>query len=217
MQASRSPIPLRDYQRIFRVLKSVLDSTDAKTEQTSVFFSMAGAFLVQQVYKKRCQPVAGAAYYRLDDESGTVLSFADQDEKHDEHSSGKGFHCWVLCEGYIIDFMAPLFRESLHARGFPGNCSRKMFQKPLSAMMDSPLLMRKPGDFYMLPNVELTRKASEEFYASAEAKNLLNICMHWYKKPPKNVDRQLSIQSNDGKITHLTLSELSVTGSWSLS
>jgi hypothetical protein len=208
------PIPLADYQRIFRVLKSVLDGADAKTAHACIFFSVAGAFLVEQVYKKRCQPIAGAAFYRVDDQAGKVLSFVDRHANHDDLSSSKGFHCWLLCDGYIVDFMAPLFRESLQAIGLTGNCSRKMFQKPLRAMTDSPLLMCKPGDFYMLPNVELTRKTLDEFYASDEANDLLNICMHWYKKPPKKIDRQLSMQSNDGEITHMTLSELSVVGAW---
>lgn len=43
----------------------------------SIFFSIAGASLVEQFYKKSCQPVAGAACYKLDDAAGTILTFTD--------------------------------------------------------------------------------------------------------------------------------------------
>lgn len=214
MPIARPPLPLADYQRIFRVLKTVLDGADADPAHSCIFFSVAGAFLVEQLYKKHCQPVAGAAFFRVDDDAGTVLSFADQDQDHDNLSSDKGFHCWILCEDYIIDFMAPVFRESLQAIGFTGNCSRKMFQKPRSAMSDSPLLMRNPGDFYMLPNVDLTRTILSEFFAKEGNNDLVKMCAHWYKKPPKEIPRQASMKSNDGMVSHMTLSGLSLVGAW---
>ena len=214
MPIARPPLPLADYQRIFRVLKTVFDESQAGHEHASIFFSAAGAHLVEQVYKKRCQPVAGAAYYKLGDNTGSLLSFVDKDEKRDTPDADRGFHCWALCEGYVIDFMAPLFRESLQAKGIAGNCPRKMFQKPRETMVDSPLLMRKPGDFYMLPNVELTRKTLEEFFARNDAEVLLNICMHWYRKPPRDIARHLSIERNDGSVTQMTLSGLPLVGAW---
>ncbi|WP_158590369.1 DUF2026 family protein [Noviherbaspirillum cavernae] len=214
MPTPRPPIPLADYQRIFRVLKTVLDATDADTPHPSVFFSVAGAHLVEQIYKKKCQPVAGAAFYRMDDAAGTILSFADRNAAHDALSSDKGFHCWILCDGHVIDFTAPLFRESLQARGVAGNHARKMFQKPLQSLADSPLLMREPGDFYMLPNVDLTREILEKFFARDDAADLLNVCTHWYRKPPKDIPREASMARNDGSETRMTLSGISLVGAW---
>lgn len=212
MPTARPPLPLADYQRIFRVLKTVFDGVDADTAHPSIFFSIAGTFLVEQHYKKRCQPVAGAAFFRVDDDAGTVLSLADKE--HEDLSSDKGFHCWIMCDDYIIDFMAPLFRESLQAMGAAGTCSRKMFQKPRSAMSDSPLLMRNPGDFHMLPNVDLTRKILGEFHARERNDDLVKTCAHWYRKPPKDIPRQATMTGNDGTVSHLSLSSLSVIGAW---
>jgi len=212
MPIARPPLPLTDYQRIFRVLKTVLDAADANPAHPSVFFSMAGAYLIEQHYKKRCQPVAGAAFFRVDDDAGAVLPFADKD--HEDLSSDKGFHCWIMCDDYILDFTAPLFRESLQALGSAGSCSRKMFQKPRSAMSDSPLLMHEPGDFHMLPNVDLTRKILSEFFANERNNDLVKTCAHWYRKPPKDILRQATMTSNDGTVSHLTLSSLSLVGAW---
>lgn len=212
MPTARPPLPLADYQRIFRVLKTVLDGADVGVVNPSVFFSIAGVYVIEQHYKKRCQPVAGAAFFRVDDDAGTVLSFADKE--NEDLSSDKGFHCWIMCDGYIIDFTAPLFRESLQAMGASGACSRKMFQKPRSAMSDSPLLMREPGDFHMLPNVDLTRNMLSDFLASERNNDLVKTCSHWYRKPPKDISRQATMTSNDGKVSQLTLSGLSLVGAW---
>lgn len=214
MPIARPPLPLADYQRIFRVLKAVIDEAGADTAHACILYSVAGAALVEQIYKKRCQPVAGAAFYALDDSARTILSFCDQEERHNNLSSAKGFHCWILCEGYIIDFMAPVFRESLHAIGVKENCSRKMFQKPLESMADSRLLMRTPGDFFLLPNVELTRQILEEFHSHEANNELLKLCVQWYKKPPRSMPSQISIQNNTGLTSMLNLSDLSLTGVW---
>lgn len=214
MPIAHPPIPPAAYLRIFRVLKSVFDGTGINTAHPSIFFSIAGAHLVEQFYKKRCQPVAGAAFYKVDDSAGTILTFADRQANNDSLSSTKGFHCWTFCEGYIVDFMAPLFPESLQASGAAGSCSRKMFQKSLPSMADSPLLMHSPGDFYLLPNVELTREILNEFISSVENTDAVKTCAHWYKKPPKEIMRQMSVPGREGTTTHLRLSDISLTGVW---
>jgi hypothetical protein len=214
MPIVRPPVSLPDYQRIFRVLKSVFDGAGVNTAYPSIFFSVAGAHLIEQFYKKRCQPVAGVAFYKVDDSAETMLTFADREAANEVLSSTKGFHCWAFCEGYIIDFMAPLFRESLQANGVAGNCSRKMFQKSLPSMADSPLLMRAPGDFYLLPNVELTRQILEEFLSKEENTHAVKTCAHWYKKPPKAIPRYVSMQSIDETDKPMTLSDMSLTGAW---
>jgi hypothetical protein len=212
--AAPLPIPFPDYQRIFRVLKAVFDGANADPEQASVFFSVAGAFLMQQVYKRRCQPVAGEAFFRVDDADETILSFGERDRHHDDNNAEKDFHCWILCEGHVIDFMAPLFRESLHQIGIPGNSSRKMFQKPLGAMSDSPLLMRKPGDFYMLPDVDLTRKTLAEVSLRKDTQDLLDTCLRWYRKPPQKMPSTMVMGRGDGGAVEMKLSGLSLTGVW---
>lgn len=214
MPIARPPVPLPDYQRIFRVLKSVYDGAGVNTAHPSIFFSVAGAHLIEQFYKKRCQPVAGAAFYKVDDSAETILTFADRAANNDSLSSADGFHCWAFCDGHIIDFMAPLFRESLQGNGVAGSCSRKMFQKSLPSMADSPLLMQAPGDFYLLPNVELTRQILGEFISKEENKRAVSMCAHWYKKPPKEIPRQVSLQGSDDTATRLTLSDMSLTGAW---
>lgn len=214
MPTTRPPLPLADYQRIVRVLKTVFDGAEVNTARADVFFSVAGARIVEQVYKKRCQPVAGGAFYKLDDSAGTVLTCADKDANNDSLSSPKGFHCWTFCEGHVIDFLAPLFREMLQDSGEANGCSRRMFQKSLQSMADSRLSMRAPGDFYLLPNVDLTRRTLDEFFSIDENADAVGICEHWYRKPPKAIPREISVQRGAGLHIPMTLSDMTLTGAW---
>ena len=45
-------IPLLDYLRIHAVIRSVLDSVDAHTAHACMFFSIAGAAILREFYKK---------------------------------------------------------------------------------------------------------------------------------------------------------------------
>lgn len=218
MPAARPPIPLADYQRLFRVMKTVFDAGNIAPAHASILFSVAGAQLIEQLYKKKCQPVAGTALYRLGDDAGAVLTFTGEGGNQDDFSPGKGFHCWIVCGDWVIDFMAPLFREALQKTGFAGNCPRQMFQKPRAAMADSPLLMRKAGDFYMLPDVDLTRKTLQQFLGRDDVREAIGICLQWYRKPPRDIPRKITIQYNnageDGATAGMTLDGTTLGGIW---
>jgi hypothetical protein len=214
MRSPSPPIPFIDYQRIFRVLKTVVVAADVDTGHACKFFSVAGAIMVEQIYKRRCQPVAGAAFYRLDSANEMVLSFTAPGTDQYGSTSDRNFHSWVLCDGYVIDFMAPLFRELMQDTSKARNCPRKMFQKPLGAMAQSPRLMPAPGDFYMLPDVDLTRAMIAEFHGSHFVKSLLDVCMQWYRKPPKKIASRMVMESSEEGPVEMNLTGLGLTGIW---
>ena len=106
MASNRFVIPLRDYERIFRVAYSVLHGMDARTGRACVFFAMVGAAILHTFYKKQALIAAGAAFYRVDDRSNTVIAFGQLDGGQ-PRSSHAAFHCWLQCDGVLLDFMAP--------------------------------------------------------------------------------------------------------------
>jgi hypothetical protein len=75
-------------------------------------------------------------------------------------------------------------------------------------------LLYSPGDFYLEPNVLQTEDVIDTFYSRDLAKDLANVCLHWYKKPPQAISPQLGMASNDGKQVLMTLSKLDLTGAW---
>lgn len=204
---------MADYQRIHQVIRTVLDGADAHTERACIFFCIVGAFLLKEIYKKNAVPIAGAAFYFLDDKSGLTAAFASMNN-NEIASSNKAFHCWIQCEGYIVDFMAPIFRESLKTSGHDNAVARKMFQKKLVNMAPSPNEMSMAGDFYHLPDIQLTQDMLQSFMQKNSNKDLLKVCMTWYKKPPKPIPQVLGLQSDDGKSVNMNLCKVELTGAW---
>jgi hypothetical protein len=213
----RSPhrplLPLAHYQRIFRVIHSVLESVDANIPAASFFFSVTAAQILKKYYKMNAYPVAGAAFYLVSKEGDGALSFGVIDEgKVDSNSDA--FHCWVQCEGVVLDFMAPIFQELLAAAGHPMRLPRQMFQKDVARMCASTEALQQQGDFSLAPNLALTRELLQQFMGKAALSNLSQVCVDWYRKPPKELDSDLLMQGAEGPGTSIKLSRLQVTGVW---
>jgi hypothetical protein len=212
LSASTSPISDSDYRRIFQVIYSVLESEKANTANACVFFAIAGAAILNQHYKIRALPLAGAALYVVDGSTQTILAFASRDPS-EELSSMSGFHCWIQCNGFAIDFMAPMFPESM-----PDSTQvavpRRIFKKPLSSMSQSHEELIRAGDFILSPNPDLTQSILNNFVQKPAQSDLVNICLQWYKRPPFKIATSIKIGDQHGKLKTVPLLQLPISGSW---
>lgn len=206
-------IPLLDYLRIHSVIRSVLDSVDAHTAHACMFFSVAGAAILQEFYKKEAMPVAGAAFLLLDEQQRYAMSFATMAQGQVQ-STDSSFHAIVLCDGYAIDFMAPTFPETCKAAGHPFIAQRRMFQKRWADMAPSHEHLNRAGDFNFIPNPELTDDLLHSFYEKPASEDLVKVCLHWYKRPPKTILPELLMQNDLGEVTRIRLQNSVVTGIW---
>jgi Protein of unknown function (DUF2026) len=216
--AQRLIIPMPDYVRIFRVMRAVIERIDADSNEASLFFSMTGAAMLRHFYKKEARVIAGSAFFLLDEKPRTVLSItntADGElDKDIIDSDRKGFHCWLECEGQIIDFQALAFPEALARTGSDVRIPRKMFQKQKAVMSASRELLEAAGDFYLQPNIALTNELVRAFFASPLQMDLMRGCMKWFTRPPKKISSGMSIQDSEGAIYEMALGDIEVTGAW---
>lgn len=81
-------------------------------------------------------------------------------------------------------------------------------------MSKSHMELIKEGDFYLEPNVALTQELLGRFSESMAASDLANICMHWFKKPPKQIKKSFQMINDLRELTDIELTTLSVTGVW---
>lgn len=205
-------LPFADYCRIFRVIYSVLDGR-AHTHRACVFFAVAGAIILRQHYRLKALPVAGAAAYMVDSDTSLVATFGKIEDGM-LVSSAEAFHCWVQCDGYAIDFMAPVFRENLQAAGISSAIARKMFQHRLVEMAESSAELDSDGAFSLFPSSERTQAMIENFEAKASSGDLADVCSSWYRRPPKRIAETLNMANDLGKIECLTLHGPEVSGVW---
>lgn len=212
MPPAKPIIPFADYCRIFRVIYSVLDGR-AHTHRTCIFFAVAGAILLRLHYKVKALPVAGAAAFMVDAKTSLVATFGKIEEDM-LIATPEAFHCWVQCDGFAIDFMAPVFRENLQAAGISHATPRRMFQRPLAAMASTADELTSDGAFSLFPDQERTQAMIQNFEATASSGDLANVCTHWYRRPPKYIAETMDMANDLGKVIRLKLHGPEVAGVW---
>jgi hypothetical protein len=215
-----TPLPLSfgDYQRLYRIIATVLNSVDAHTSHACKFFAIAGAFILSKSHGLDASPRFGSAFYRVDDSADFVLAFTDMEafQRDELHSHSEAFHAWIECNGVVIDLLAPLFRENLLSLQPDSQLRipRKMFQRPKSEMASSPFDLIKEGDFFVQTNQSLTNEMIQHFMSKHMNKDLVEICKHWYKPTPRSIPSQLEMGSDDGIVTLMKLETTELIGKW---
>lgn len=216
------PAPLTlsfaDYQRLYRVIVTVLKSVDAHTAHACKFFAIAGAYILSESHGLNASPRFGSAFYRVDDNADFVMAFTDMEalQQQELHSHSEAFHAWIECNGEVIDLQAPLFRENLLALKPDSllRLPRKMFQRPLAGMASSPFELTQEGDFFLATNPSLTNEMIQHFMSKHMNKDLVMVCKHWYKPSPKPMQSQLEMGSDDGTVTLMKLDNTELVGKW---
>ncbi|MBC3911396.1 DUF2026 family protein [Undibacterium umbellatum] len=208
------PLTLPEYERIFRVIHAVLLSEGADISKACVFFSIAGAYILDRDYGfKSAMPIAGVAGYNLRIKSnqslvlGTVESgiFASSDEN---------FHCWIELDDWIIDFTAPLFNSMVDRIRANEIIQPKMFQKENSKTVKVLGDLNVAGAYFHWPSPSLTNLILKNFSQLQGNSDLVKICADWHKKPPRKMPDFINVSNQFGELNKVTLSKLSLAGAW---
>lgn len=207
------PIPMRDYERIFRIVHSVSTSIGNIPGKACLFYNTVGAKMLEKNFKKKAQLRMGTGFIRVHDQPETVLSYCRIDDGI-PYSDVDGFHCWIQLDDHVIDFAAPVYHESAEKVGCKHSIPRKMFQKKMSTMAESGADLSSEGDYYFEPNIQLTKHLIEKMCRIPAIGDLADICQYWYKKIPKKIPKQLAMHNDLGEVTNIKLSKLQLTGVW---
>ncbi len=206
-------LTLSDYRRAFQIMHGILLSEDATPEKACLFFAMAGAKIMSSHYKIEAIPVAGCAFFMVEEASASVLSYAEL-KAEGARSTSNAFHAWVQCGDWGIDFMAPLFPDAAARAGLRGRTPRHMFQRQLTEMASSHLSLQHAGDFFLAPNPELTIELVGKLRRKPANEDLENIACQWFKKVPKKIPIHMPVSDARGKIKRVTIGKVPVEGAW---
>lgn len=218
MKQSKLPISFADYQRLYRVIYTVLQGAGAITAHSCKYFAIAGAYILESTHRLNARPRFGSAFYLLDDAPDLFMAYTDMDafHRHEIDSHAKAFHAWIECEGTVIDLLAPLFRENFLSQNPDSSIRlpRNMFQRPMALMAQSPFDLKEKGDFYLAVNPALTNEMILDFANRNMNSDLVDICRQWYKPTPKKIVQELVMSSNDGTHTQMKLDMTELVGKW---
>lgn len=196
-----------DYHRIYRVINSLLVSQNADPATAAMYFATFGAFILKQHYKLDAAPRGGLAAYNL---GGTVILFADHRDDGYVTGAGDNFHCWVEADGWAIDFMAPAFSQSARDLSLPA----RMFQRPLAQMAGSINDLGQSGAFFYQSEPESSARRFADWRRNGAIGDLAAVSAKWFRKSPKHMASEISIQNQDGHARNVALTGNMLTGAW---
>ena len=183
-------------------------------EKNCTYFSLIGAFLLNEHYGINCKSFSGLAAYMLNSELEVVLAFGECVGENSCIASINSFHSWVANDDFIIDFQAPLFPEILSKRIGMNVCDSKMFQKHISLQCESPMLFKKSGDFFHAPTRELTKRIVDDFADNPFNMNIVKICSKWFVNPIHKMETSAEVKNDYGQRGRIHLCEKSISGKW---
>ena len=200
-------ITRRNYDRIYRVINSILLNEGANPAVACVFFAGFGAYLLESHFGIEAQPCGGLAAYCF--ENNNMVLFGEAVEGGIT-GDGDGFHCWVEAQGWVIDFMAPAFGQLNPDLKIPA----KMFQRPLSTMAPTLNDLRNPGDFLLRSSPQSTAKHMAVLSSRRAYGDLAEAAVQWFKKDPKKMADKIGIGDTPGRYKTVHLTGEPLIGTW---
>ena len=201
----KPPLTFPQYERIFRIIHGVLLNEDCDPSKSCMYFSIIGAFILQQHHQLSPSLRAGAAAYNFGLSQNQVIAFGRVENGH-LVSDDNAFHFWIEIGDWIVDLSAPLFQAN--------GIQPKMFQKPKNTDAPDQANLDIPGTFTHSTNGKLTSDLFRHFQSYPMNVDLTNICTQWYKPPPKPMIPIVPIADSKGNMSEVRQSPIVLVGAW---
>jgi hypothetical protein len=207
----RPLLPLSDYQRIYQVIYTVLQASEiAVTHRACIFFASVGANILRTHHDLPATISAGCMALMVDEQRTNVAVYG-RDENGAFVNNETAFHAWVECDGWLIDFMAPIMGVAFREDGINWSIPRRMLQKELIDGKNTLGEIQHAGDFFASHDRALTESLIDG--QGLQFLDLMNTCMTWYRKSPKPL-KAVSLADSHGPTKKLTLRAPSMDGVW---
>lgn len=207
----RPLLSLPDYQRIYQVIYSVLEASEiATTHRACIFFASVGAMILRDCYSLPATISAGCMALMVDEQKANVVVYG-RNEGGDFVNDEGAFHVWVECNGWLIDFMAPIMGVALREDGQDWDIPRRMLQKNLSNRKGSLEEIQHVGDFFIRHDRSLAESLIDG--QSDQFEDLLKVCMAWFRRPPKPL-KNMALADSHGSVKTMVVRAPSIDGIW---
>ncbi len=209
-------ITLADYRRIYSTIHSLLVADSVNSHDASMLFSVYGAQILKRHYGIAALPVVGSAAYHLGLQA-KILAFGEYQSGHFQ-SNDRQHHWWVEADGWIIDFMAPLFPVLVKRSGKEAHIEPWMMQKSMAKVKKSLASVNQQGDFLLLENNSLGSLKMSQMVTEKAHIQRGKLALDWFVKTPKKMPSPLQVTYKDGqpngKSKLVTYSSFLINGSW---
>lgn len=203
-------LPLSDFNRIHQVIHGTIKD-GGNPGKACTLFACIGALILNKHYKIPARAVAGG--FALCVESEKVMFFG-RDGGGTVEFDEDGFHMWVQTETHVIDFMSPLYQEAFQDVQQEVVVPRRMLQKRLSDEAPDLNQLNKAGDYFTMPDPELSERLIDRVLARPINTDIIHIAETWFGTRRGKQKPSLTIGSNDGLVRDLRLPATTARGAW---
>jgi hypothetical protein len=209
--AKRPLLPLPDYQRIYQVINSVLDASEiAVTHRACIFFAAVGMMILRNHYRLPAMISVGCMALMVDEQNANVVVYG-REEDGVFLSDKDAFHAWVECDGWLIDFMAPIMGVAMREDGRDWHVPSRMLQKRLTDGKASMSDIQHVGEFYVGHDRLLAESLIEN--QSVQFGDLMNVCLTWFRRPPRLL-KKIALADSHSPTKTLVVRAPSIDGVW---
>lgn len=204
-------LPPADYRRIYEIIYSVLEASQiAMTGRSCLFFASVGTLILREHYKLPATISAGCMALMVDEANANVVVYGREEDGR-FIGDDDAFHAWIQCDGWLIDFMAPIMGDSLRADGGQWDVPRRMLQKPLQERMEDPRAIQHVGEFYAHHDAALAERLLDR--QGVQFGDLMRVCQAWFRRPPEP-PRDIMLGDTHGQPRKLVLRAPAIEGAW---
>lgn len=207
---SKFVLPLGEFNRIHQLIHGAIRA-EGNPARACTLFACIGALILNKHYNIKSRAVAGGFAMCVEPEKNLIFG---RDAGGRVEMDTDAFHMWIQTPTHIIDFMSPVYHEAFAEVQSETTIPRKMFQKrheDEAASLDD---LKGPGDFYVMPDTDLTERLIDRILERDINRDFFNIVDQWFGKRRGKQRPTLTIGSNDGIIRELMLPGTVARGAW---
>lgn len=216
------PLSFVEYTRIHNVVQSLAEHFVKDVGRSCVFFSVIGAVIMHKHYNKNAKVICGggAVVVAMTPEGPQALSWLTETSDGRLEPTAEGFHAWVEIEDWMIDFMAPNYREAMVGSKLSTPIAvmpvipRKMFQKPISQVDGGLDKLTRLGRAAFHANQSITMEMLDKAFERPAMEDIINIATTWHKSASMRMEPSITITNDLGKLTTIELIKRELVGAW---
>lgn len=219
--ASKPPLTFQQYGRIHDVIYSLAQHFTHNEGKECVFYSINAAAIMHAHYGKRATVVCGlgALVVHRQGDVPTAVSWFQEQPDGQCIATPEAFHCWVECDGWVIDFSAPNYQRTLETSFMANTHSvpripRKMLQKPVAQASSPMSQLTRVGRAVFAPDQEVTTHVIDGAFAKPSTEDVAHIACNWHRPPPLPLPPSITIANDLGKVITIPAIHRELVGAW---
>ncbi|MEG3174553.1 DUF2026 family protein [Sphingomonas sp. ZB1N12] len=202
--------PMSEFNRIHQVIHGTIKA-EGNPGKACTLFACIGALILNKHYGIKASAVAGGFGLCVEPEKNMLFG---RDGGGRVEFDEDGFHMWVQTKTHAVDFMSPLYDEAYQDVQQEVTIPRRMFQKRLDREAERLDGLEKAGDFFLMPDPELTARLIDSILQRPVNTDIIQIADQWFGSRRGRQRPSMTIGSNDGIVRELRLPNTLARGTW---